>query len=112
LGDEDIAAFRSDPTLRAHLLRSLDRFLEFVGLARRDRRIQPGPAFDRHRELWTTPNHNWLRITRVLHCLRILGLEDQGRELWACLEDLNARGEARIIPSTLAYWKDTTDPRK
>src|SRR5438067_6338723 len=45
LSDDDVAAFRDDLTLRAHLLRSLDRFLDFLGLARHEDRIGPGPAF-------------------------------------------------------------------
>jgi hypothetical protein len=110
LTEEDVAAFRSDAALRDQLLRSLDRFLEFVGLVRRGDCIERGPAFDEKRALWTRPNHNWLRITRVLHCLRILGLEEQGRQLFSSLEALNQRGDARISPSTLAYWRDATFP--
>jgi hypothetical protein len=111
LTEEDVTAFRTEATLRDHLLRSLDRFLEFVGLVRRENCIEPGPAFDQKREVWTRPNHNWLRITRVLHCLRMLGLEDQGRQLFSSLENLNQRGAAQISPSTLAYWQNATFPR-
>ncbi len=111
LTNADVAAFRDEATLRDHLLRSLDRFLEFVGLVRREDRIEPGPAFDQKREVWTSPNHNWLRITRVLHCLRILGLEEQGRQLFSSLELLNQNGEGRISHSTLAYWQNATFPR-
>ena len=110
LTEEDIASFRADPTLGVHLLRSLDRFLDFVGLVRREGRIEPGGAIQQKRAVWTIPNHSWLRITRVLHCLRILGLEGEGQRLFSCLEELNARGEARIPPSTLAYWRDATFP--
>jgi hypothetical protein len=110
LSDADVAAFRADPTLRAQLLRSLDRFLDFLGLERREDRVGPGPSFAGRSEVWTVPNHNWLRITRVLHSLRLLGLEAQGRALCACLDDLNARGQARITPATLAYWKDAAFP--
>jgi hypothetical protein len=112
LTDADIASFRADPTLGVHLLRSLDRFLDFVGLVRREGRIEPGPTFQQKREVWTIPNHNWLRVTRVLHCLRILGLEEEGQRLFSCLDELNARGEARISRSTLAYWQDATFPER
>jgi len=112
LTDEDIASFRADPALGAHLLRSLDRFLDFVGLVRREVRIEPGLTFRPKREVWTIPNHNWLRVTRVLHSLRILGLEEDGQRLFSCLTDLNERGEARISPTTLAYWQDATFPER
>ena len=111
LTEEDVTAFRTDVTLRDHLLRSLDRFLEFVGLERQDERIDPSRAFEQKRELWTRPNHNWLRITHILHGLRMLGLEEQGRQLFSSLEHLDQRGEARISRSTLAYRKNATYPR-
>jgi hypothetical protein len=110
LTDEDITSFGADPALKAHLLRSLDRFLDFIGLARREGRIEPGLAFRQKREVWTIPNHNWLRITRVLHSLRILGLQEDAQRFFACLEALNSRGEARISPSTLSYWKNAACP--
>jgi Opioid growth factor receptor (OGFr) conserved region len=110
LTEADIAAFRADPTLGTQLLRSFDRFLEFVGLVRHASRIEPGLTFTQKREVWLIPNHNWLRLTRVLHCLRILGLEEESQQLFSCLDQLNERGAARITPSTLSYWKNATFP--
>jgi len=30
-------------------------------------------------DVWSIPNHNWLRVTRILRSLRLLGLEDAYR---------------------------------
>jgi Opioid growth factor receptor (OGFr) conserved region len=106
----DVAAFRSEPLLRENLLRSLDRFLDFLGLKRLDDAFDTGTEFAGKSVLWTVPNHNWLRITRVLHSLRVLGLEEHAERLCALLEGLNERGQARITRDTLDYWRNAAHP--
>jgi len=112
LSDADIATFRADVNLRANLLRSLDRFLRFLGLERRSDRIEPGAGYDARSEVLNTSNHNWLRITRVLHCLRLLGLEEEGRRLLDCLEGLQAAGKAEITPDTFRHWRNATNSER
>jgi hypothetical protein len=112
LSDADIATFRADADLRANLLRSLDRFLTFLGLERKTDRIEPGPGYDARSDVLNSPNHNWLRITRVLHCLRLLGLEDEGRRLFDCLERLQAAGKAEITRDTFRYWRGAVHPER
>ncbi len=95
----DIAAFRRDPVLTAALRASLHRMLAFYRLA--DRADPP--------RRWLTPgNHNFLRITRILRSLHLLGLEDEAAALLARLEVLALdRAAAAIIgPRTLAFWRD------
>ena len=111
LTEAAVEAFRADPHLRQRLLRSLTTMLGFYGLA-----LAPGPggapriapAADfavRSRDWLHTGNHNHLRLTRILGCLRLLGLEDHGRALFACLADI-ARDHPHAIPATtLAYWQ-------
>ena len=70
--DADIEAFRADPALRDALRRSFGRFLAFLGLAIESGRVVEGPDFARRPEVWRYPNHNWLRITRVLASTRML----------------------------------------
>jgi opioid growth factor receptor-like protein len=90
LDEQTIARFRSEPLLREHLARSLDVML----------------AFYRGTEDWLTPhNHNFLRLTRILKSLTLLGLEDRARELLAFLEQMY-REHSRIIgATTLSYWR-------
>lgn len=69
-----VARFRADPLLRHRLHRSYDRWLAFCGVARTD----DGLAFDNpNPRVWDRQNHNWLRITRVLRSLNLLGLPDE-----------------------------------
>jgi hypothetical protein len=111
LTEAAVAAFRADPHLRQRLLRSLTTMLGFYGLAVAagpggSPRIAPAADFAaRGRDWLHAGNHNHLRLTRIISCLRLLGLEDHGRALFACLADI-ARDHPHAIPATtLAYWR-------
>lgn len=106
----DREAFQGDPALRANLLKSFDRFLGFLGLTREGDRVVPAPDFEAKRWRLNEPNHNWLRITRVLASLRLLGLTNESRSFHQGLEGLIADGRARITADTRAYWKNATSP--
>jgi hypothetical protein len=102
----DIAAFRAEPVLRANLLRSFDRFLAFLGLIRDGERVVETPGGSGTSDVWLAPNHNWLRITRVLHSLRLLGLDREARAFFDCLQELYRSGRTRITTDTFRYWDD------
>jgi hypothetical protein len=106
----DREAFRADPALRANVLKSFDRFLAFLGLTRGPDGIVPAEDFEPKRWRFTEPNHNWLRITRVLASLRLLGLGDQSEAFHRGLERLIEEGKARISAETRAYWKNAAFP--
>lgn len=110
LSNEDVRAFRDEPGLRSNLERSFDRFLAFLGLAREGDRVVPAADFEAKREVFLAPDHNWLRITRVLTSLRLLGLEDLSRALHDGLLDLMKDGRARITAETRRYWRDAAPP--
>jgi hypothetical protein len=108
---EDIAAFRTEPLLRTNLLQSLGRFLAFLGLIQKpDGTVAEGPTFAaRVADVWAYPNHNWLRITRLLRCLRLLGLEDRARSLYAWLESQYRASKYPIPPDTFRYWTEAIE---
>ena len=93
----DIAAFRTDAGLRRALLAALARMRSFYGL----------PANPARHLAWLTPgNHNMLRLSRMLRCLHLLGLDEEAAELLWELEALYAGGAAAVIgPVTLGYWR-------
>ena len=90
---EDIAAFRVSPALLDALRRSLARMRAFYRL--------PGGG------PWLTPgNHNLLRLSRILRCLHVLGLDPEAASLLRELEALYDGGAGRVIgPVTLGYWR-------
>ncbi|HEY7837205.1 MAG TPA: opioid growth factor receptor-related protein [Terriglobales bacterium] len=94
LSQADIAAFGADPGLRQRLAAALERMQAFYGLR------PPGPM------PWLTPgNHNYLRLTRMLRCLRTLGLEAEARELFAQLEAVYRDHAAVIGAVTFGFWR-------
>ncbi len=110
LCDEDIQIFRANDLLRQNLKHSFERFLSFLGLARMASGIGPGPDFERKSGVFTSPNHNWLRITRVLTSLRLLGLEADSQSFFDCLQNLVKNGQALVSNETMAYWRNATFP--
>jgi hypothetical protein len=106
LSPVDIAAFRNDALLRSRLRRSFERMLAFLGLSRSDAgRIVEGPNFaERTANVWAYRNHNWLRITRILRCLSLLGLEDEARAFYDWLADIYRERSFPIPPDTFRYW--------
>lgn len=52
-------------------------------------------------QVWNQPNHNWLRITRVLRSLNLLGLSDEAQPFFALLTTIRPR----IDPTTWGYWE-------
>ncbi len=108
----DIAAFDARPDLRRRLLVAFGRLLDFYGFALAPDRpgectITPGRHHARRTARWVTPHdHNFLRISRILRCLHLLGCPQATTAFLAVLEEL-ARGDAgRMIGAvTLAYWR-------
>jgi hypothetical protein len=111
LTTDDIAAFRGDPLLRQRLRRSLDRFLTFLGLAWDGKRVIDGPNLPaREPDCWSYPNHNWLRISRVLRSLSLLGLGDEARAFYVWLKSAHDSGRYPISDDTFRYWTNAVPP--
>ena len=106
LRTEDIAAFRGDPLLQARLQRSFERILRFLGLTlTHDGKVIRGDNFAaRAPDVWAAPNHNWLRITRILRSLTLLGLETQARALYDRLSEMYSGRKYPIRGDTFCYW--------
>jgi len=111
LTEATIEAFRADAHLRQRLLRSLTTMLGFYGLAlasgaREAPRISPASDFGARRRDWLhAGNHNHLRLTRILSSLRLLGLEEHGHALYACLAGIARDHPHAVSATTLAFWQ-------
>lgn len=108
---DDVAAFHDDPTLRQHLRRSLDVMLDFYGMTLTQGEEYPtisptANAVERERT-WLTPhNHNFLRLSRILRSLSLLGERKAGGALLTALETLAAERPEIIGRKTLEYWRE------
>lgn len=107
----DKAEFQRDPVIRVNFMKSYSRFLSFLGLSRHDSgAISEGPNFSRRTDdVWRSPNHNWLRITRVLTSLCLAGFEAEARQLYARLEALYSSRRFPVTAETFAYWTGAID---
>src|SRR5881398_3367677 len=61
--------------------------------------------------VWLSPgNHNHLRITRILRCLSLLGLEAEARAFFECLSEIYEDELSKPIPAisdeTMRYWRE------
>jgi len=105
---EDIAAFKGDKLLQANLRKSYERFLTFLGLSSaKNGRVVAGARFAaRSFQVWMVPNHNWLRITRIIRSLRLLGLQGESLALYTWLEAAYKKRQFPIPADTFQFWTE------
>jgi hypothetical protein len=108
LTPDDIAVFQNEKLLQTNLRKSFERVLTFLGLSLAgDGAVVEGPNFSaRVGEVWAFPNHNWLRITRILRGLRILGLRNEAEALYRRLEAFYDNKRFPIPSDTFRYWTE------
>jgi hypothetical protein len=111
LDSDTINLFRSNAKLKSNLRLSFARMLRFYGFEvgyNPDIRIVRAPNFQERAREWISPfNHNYLRITRILKSLSLLGLEEEARAFLQCLCDIYEVQSERprlIPPETFRYW--------
>jgi hypothetical protein len=111
LNDEVIQAFRADEPLQLRVLRSLTVMLGFYGLQYNELgntniEITKSDEYGERKQNWIEEaNHNYLRITRILTSLRILGLEKYAQAFFKCLNQIYSEESNKIGSKTYAYWK-------
>ena len=108
LNEKDFQSFKSEPILQANLMKSFERILTFVGFSlAKDGNVVEGDKFrTRIPEVWARPNHNWLRISRILRSLTLLGMEVQAQALYDRLREYFRSGRFPIPANTFRYWTD------
>ncbi|KAI5362072.1 Putative opioid growth factor receptor (OGFr) domain-containing protein [Septoria linicola] len=101
-------AFAENEVLRDNLFRALARMANFyafdVSGTKDDPSFEPKARFERLAEqTWRTRmDHNHLRITRIIRCLRILGLEQAALNFY---DALVANKGAEVSARSLMYWE-------
>jgi hypothetical protein len=115
LDEPQIAAIRSSPELQQVVRRGFEVMLGFYGLSRtkeNDRvTISRSSDFPSRAQNWiTSRNHNFLRITRILTSLRLLGLEDEARAFFECLQVIYREHAKTISAATFGYWENAMRP--
>lgn len=105
-----VQEFQRDPGLRQNLLRSLTVMLRFYGLQRHEstegkRVISKSEDYPTRKREWVCKfDHNYLRITRILKCLMIFGLQDEAQAFYDCLRQIYREDSDQIGGETFHYW--------
>jgi hypothetical protein len=110
LSGADVAAFHEDESLRRALLESFVLMLEFYGLRLSDIsggvEVVRAENFDDRRANWLTRgNHNFLRISRILRSLALLGLSSYAAAFLQSLEGIYAEHSQIIGHTSVGYWR-------
>ena len=111
LDDAAVEAFRSDARLGERLRVSLRLMLRFYGLRleedeRRGVVVTKSDEYEEKKRNWLTRgNHNFLRLTRIIKSLALLGLSEHARALFRCLSDIYKEECERIGAVTYSYWE-------
>ncbi len=106
LDDATREQFRTDDVIRENLLRSFRLMLRFYGLREDEKtgEVVEADNFAERAPEWLFPeDHNHLRITRILRCLTLCGLEKQAAAFLKRL--LALPGQERITEESRRYWR-------
>jgi Opioid growth factor receptor (OGFr) conserved region len=113
---KEVEIFKSNKQLQDRVLNSLDLMLNFYGYSRlgneNNVQIVAGGNFDIRIRNWITPNnHNFLRITRILKSLSILGILGCAEKFLAALESLSLKEKSIISETSFHYWQSALKAR-
>ena len=114
LSDKDIERFNTNTELRERLKNSFRLLLGFYGFqlgyeAENSQKPSIGPSerFEERTKRWLNANnHNYLRITRILKSLTILGMSNEATEFFAALQRVYVQNGGKIGSYTYEYWKN------
>lgn len=112
VGPECQREFVRSPQRVATLRRAFARMLDFYGLLFVDGvegeapQVVKAPSFAGHSANWLTPgNHNFLRLTRIMKSLVLLGAGERAAALLWCLEEIYTEHSVIIGGTTFDYWR-------
>jgi hypothetical protein len=109
LTENDIFYFKNSKILRQCLLESFERMLWFYGFYVDNSKIKRrGIGSDKKlMQWWMNPgNHNYLRITRILRCLMLCGLEEEAQEFYGILKNLYVIYPDMIEKRAFDFWTE------
>ncbi|WP_420552363.1 opioid growth factor receptor-related protein [Tenacibaculum aiptasiae] len=100
--------FKSSEKAKKNLYKSFCLMLNFYGFEiENNDKIKIGRKFDEQSKNWiNNGNHNYLRITRILKSLNLLGLKKQAFEFQSVLIEVYEMYPKKIGERTFSFWND------
>lgn len=114
---DDISIFNKNSALREKLLLSFAKLLSFYGFIvviekSGKLKITRSEMFAEKARNWLTPyNHNFLRITRILKSLKILGCRKYTEAFLEALEQVY-KENTQIVGESVGYWRSAVRNNK
>lgn len=92
------------------IFRSFCFILKFYGLVikvkKNGMKIIKDDNYEDRKNVWQTEyNHNYLRITRILKCLKLIGFERYSQAFLNCLLELYKENPKNFNDISISYWK-------
>ena len=112
---QDIAEFKTSKIIKNNLIVSFEVMLSFYGfeVLKNDSNISISIAnsFDVRSKNWLRRhNHNFLRLTRIIKCLKLSDLDNYAQALFNVLQTLfHSDFESIIGKETYRYWHNATN---
>ena len=95
LSPEIVEKAKNDPVILNNLIDAKTRFERFYGIGTYDDRMK--------QDRWCRDkNHNLLRITRIIRCLRLFGLEKEAKDFYDKV--IVVANRCGINKNTYTYW--------
>ncbi len=110
-----IQNFWTNNRLQKNLLQSLDVMLKFYGLQGNTNNdglyvVTKAEDYAIRKPKWINlGNHNYLRITRILKCLMILGSSSYAQAFYQCLKQVYDEESQLIGNKTFQFWTRAID---
>ena len=109
LSGEDIQAFRTEPALRQNALKSFGLLLNFYGFELKEIdgkfSVSRGSNYGSRTRNWLSPyNHNFLRITRILKFLKLIGEDLLASAFFKSLEQVYQESPV-IVGKSYDFWR-------
>lgn len=107
---EDIEAFKASKLIQENLIISFELMLSFYGFSvsknNSEVLISKAESFEVRAKNWLRKyNHNFLRLTRIIKCLKLTGLDNYAQALFNKLQGLYYGEYDNLIgQETYNYW--------
>ncbi len=103
--------FSQNPLIKKNVQLSFLKMLEFYGLEYQEKTltVQKGLNFENRAKNWLAkPNHNFLRLSRILRSLNLFDLTDEAKALYQFLIDL--KPHPAIPKTSFEHWTQAMRP--
>jgi hypothetical protein len=105
LSREEVLLFRTNRILRENYIAAFNRYIVLFAMKNMGHTIVIEPDFNGN-NMWLYPNsHAFVRITRMLRSMNLLGFEKEARSLMDALMEVNSKhGNNLIDRATIEFW--------